>query len=355
MRSVVTGLVETLVRDAVRPAEPVASLYLGTPPDVNGHRLHELLRDLARHGADQATVAALAAGVDHAETAAFAAGGELLLRQPIPGAGVDLAAFAAPARVVPLLAWRQARPGYVAVVIDRTGADVTAVPHGTATGTTAVVEGPDDEIERNAPGGWSQPRYQRRAVDSWQHNAGRVAEAVAEEIRRVRADLLVVAGDVRAVQLLCRQLPTWVRHEVTVRHVGGGRAEDGSRADRLAATARVVAEHAATRTGALLARFTEACSPDGHGVAGVRATLRALAEARVGTLLIAPRPLDPRVAWFGPEATDVAVRRRPGLRSGALLDVAVRAALLTDAEVVVLDPATAGTPVDGIGALCRYH
>jgi hypothetical protein len=70
-------------------------------------------------------------------------------------------------------------------------------------------------------GGWSQPRYQRRAEDSWQHNAMAVADAVTQATRDLHAGLLLVAGDVRAVQLLRDHLPPETRRQVTLRSVPG--------------------------------------------------------------------------------------------------------------------------------------
>ena len=42
------------------------------------------------------------------------------------------------------------------------------------------------------------------------------------------------------------------------------------------------------------------------------------------------------------------------VRSGRLIDVAVRSALLSDAHVRVIPQGTPGQPAGGIGALCRY-
>lgn len=76
--------------------------------------------------------------------------------------------------LVPLIEADQRRFPHVVVLIDRKGADL----HGYRARGDDVddeideqVEGDDPVIERNAPGGWSQARYQRRALDSWRENA----------------------------------------------------------------------------------------------------------------------------------------------------------------------------------------
>ena len=50
------------------------------------------------------------------------------------------------------------------------------------------------QLRRVQPGGWSQSRYQRAAMEAWHHNAGDAAAATAELAERVGADVVVVAG-----------------------------------------------------------------------------------------------------------------------------------------------------------------
>jgi hypothetical protein len=235
------------------------------------------------------------------------------------------------------------------------------VPGGGAAESTWTVIGPDDEIERNAPGGWSQPRYQRRAKDSWQHNAAAVAQAVTRALRDLRAGLLLVAGDVRAVQLLRDHLPPAFRRQIILRHVPGGRGHDGSEAVRRAAIAEAVGGYVADRARAALERFTE--RGKGGTVEGEAATLSALAAGRIDTLLVNELVNndrdDERKAWYGPDtlcaASPDGIDGIDGDETGQpvagrLVDVAVRAALLTDAEVRVV-----GAPLrDGIGGVCRF-
>ncbi len=367
------------VRDLVRPVEPVAVVYLGAAPDVaNEYELEwstrwaPILEGLEGRGVDPQTITVLESAAHRfasaravrgaAPVALFAARGEMLGVFPAPSATwPDSVAFAAPAHVYPLLEWVQQHPAYVDVVVDRAGADLHLYPGGAAPAMSTTVSGPDDAIERPVPPGFlSQGRAARRAEDSWLHNARAVAARVQRAVEEVEARLLVVSGDVRAVQLLLENLPDRVVRMVEVRQVKGGRSADGSQQSRAASAVAAVAAAAEHQRERLLWLFGEERAPDGLAVEGEDATLAALAEGRVGTLLVVtPVVDDPRPAWFGVAGTEVAPAARPRptwshVGRGPLLDVAVRAALLSGAEVRVLRLRD-GTPAEGLGGLCRYR
>jgi hypothetical protein len=365
MNAALTALDFAAVRDLEEFPDPVASVYLGLEPETPTRnpeqlRLRSALGKLADQGADGATIEAVRAWADEitpypGELAVFAAGGQVRLAQSLPGhVRTDRVFFGAPAHLVPLMRWLQEHPAYAVVIIDRTGADITAVRAGAASGSTWEVKGPDDEIERNAPGGWSQPRYQRRAEDSWSHNAGAVAEEVIRTTRELAAGLLLVAGDVRAVQLLEDHLPPAMLRQVALHRLPGGRSPDGSAERRRELTVEIVERYAAERTAALLEEFA-AERTHGTATAGASATLEALARGQVRCLFVVDDPGDARTAWFGPAllcAADESQLPPADARwvKGRLVDVAVRAAVLTDAEIRVID----GGMDEGIGALCRF-
>jgi len=363
----------TLV-DVLRPGGRVASVYVGARTLEAGvdweARWHALTALLRRDGVAEPIIAefqhAIAQTSDirtaagSTELAAFAGadGQPLVLR--LPGLEQpDFAGYAGPAHVLPVLNWLQQRPPYVLVVTDRKGADIAACAGGCQPERTWPVQGPDDEIERNAPGGAAQPRYQHRAEDSWRHNAGAVAQAAAHALKQTRARLLIVSGDVRAVQLLSERLPAWVHDTVAVRHISGSRSADGSQSSRPATVAAVARAAADEVTSRQLAHFTEQRRPGGLAVEGEAATLTALARGQVATLLVAPEA-DGRTAWFGAEPTQVQPLTFPKPErwaqpaTGPLVDVAVRAALLTGAQARVLPPDSPGAPAEAIGGICRF-
>ncbi|MGE5156151.1 MAG: Vms1/Ankzf1 family peptidyl-tRNA hydrolase, partial [Betaproteobacteria bacterium] len=309
MNATMTALEPSAARSLAKDMQPSVSVYMNLQPEDPladagedlSLRWRRHAAQLSAHGADDATLAAVwrelaRQPASPARFAVFANRGSVRFRQILPGAsGVDVARFGAPAHVLPLLAYLQQHPPYVKVVTDRTGADLTAVPRGAAAGPTTVVVGPDDEIERNAPGGWAQGRYQHRAEDSWQHNAAVVAREVTRALHQVDARLLLIAGDLRAVQLLHDRLPAAVLPSLTVRRLPGGRQPDSSGPVRDAATADLVAEYADAETDDLLDRLDTGRGRGGLAVEGVAATLTALVQGRVDTLFVVDDPTDERI------------------------------------------------------------
>jgi hypothetical protein len=264
----------------------------------------------------------------------------------------ELAVVAPLPVLTPLVDWRQSLPPHVLVAIDRTGADVIGVRWDRRE-RAETVAGEDASITKSHPGGWSQQRYQARAENTWERNAGDVADAVARMARDVDAQFIAVGGDVRARGLLSEALPAELRE--LVRDATGTRADDGSPPDDLAeARADVVNRvHAA-----LLDRVDDGMA-NGVAARGLARTLEALAMGRVDVLLVHDDLTDERTAWFGPEPTQVG-RTADDLRAlgvddpveARAVDVAVRAALATSAGVRVL-PSPDRLP-DGFGALLRW-
>jgi Bacterial archaeo-eukaryotic release factor family 2 len=359
----------TRMADLLDGTQPVASVYFDLRATARSDaplRWRNLADGLADQGAPVALVEALAGRVlgsvpGPGVLAAFARGSTVALMTVLPGAELpDLARYGALPHLVPLLVWEQEHPARVVAVLDRTGADISVYPAGSTEPLDAIVTGPDDEIERNAPGGWAQGRYQHRAEDSWEHNSAAVADVLGRLLRRFGARLLLLAGDVRALQYLEEHLPNWVRTGVTVRRVTGGRSEDGSTERRAEQLAEQTLQIATERLETLLAEFADHLGTGGTAVEGADETLTALAAGRVRVLLLsADTPQQPR-AWFGPGPTEVTLRPdllqqagRPA-HEAALTDVAIRAALLTDAEVRIVPAGQRPSFSDGVAALCRF-
>ena len=352
-------------RALVMPHDPIAYAYVDLDNfgrDESVLRWTALADTLRAQGAPEATIAVmgdrvLAEPLAPATLAVFAdADATLLHARVLTDTRIaDRAGYAGPACVLPLLAWTQERPPFVLAVIDRAGADLTAGPGGGRQPRSWTVTGPDDEIERNAPGGWSQPRYQRRAEDSWRHNATTIADAIIAGVEEVDAQVVVLSGDVREVGLVDERLP---ESGLLVQHISGSRSRDGSQERRPGDLEQALRTAAHAQTDELLSQFRSRLNPGGLAVEGIRPTIEAIASGAVACLLVVDDRHD-ETAWYGPSGTDIyadhdaAVAAGQPVRAGHLTDVAVRAALLSDAHVRVLEPGSGG-PIEGIGALCRF-
>jgi hypothetical protein len=350
---------------------PFATVELTTEAAVeNAARLSEarwraLRQSLADAGAPEAVLEAVDPLVPDAHlqggglTVVANAGGVLLAEHHADRPRREVARWAPLPALVPLLLRRQATPPVLAVVTDRRGADLVALRPGTFEEVRREAGGDDFPVRKVSAGGWSQRRYQERAENTWEHNAEDVAAQAAKLAEQVNARLVLVAGDVRAVQLLQESLPQRLLDAVQV--IDGGRAADGS-LERLSEDLRPFIDEAVEAdTRALAEKFREEAGQQDRAVEGVAETLGALAMAQVEVLLINEELAtdDERTAWFGPEPAHLALDRNDleGLGvdapvEGRLLDVAVRAALGTSAGVRVVPRGL--TPAEGLGGLLRW-
>jgi Bacterial archaeo-eukaryotic release factor family 2 len=349
---------------------PFVSVYLATEGDVEQAALLVALRwknlrgDLHRDGVPEATLAA----IDPLVEGSHSAGSTLAVIATVEGVRFSESLPAPPPRdavvrhgplpdVLPLLAAAQAAVPHVAVLTDRTGADIAARFVDGGERSERVAGRVTPHIHKPQAGGWSQPRYHHRAETLWESNAGEVADALTRLVDQVRPRFVAAAGDVRAVQLLREHAPKRVRELIRV--VGG---EYHSLDAVFAAADQLVAAAVEADTRALLERFAEERGQRDRAVEGAAATLDALGRGQVGTLLVAgPWLDDQRTAWFGPRLPDVAAERDAlvalgvdGPTEGRLPDVAVRAVLGTGANVRVVDPGRPDGPGGGLGGLLRF-
>lgn len=358
------------LRELARHRGPVATIVLTTAGDVENasqltqRRWRALREDLAARGAPAPALDAINPLVPDAHTAGgclvaiAAADGSLLHREHAPDPpAADHAVYDNLAALAPLVRLRQAAPPYVLVIADRRGADIVTVARAAEPRETTV-EGDDAPIRKVMPGGWSQRRYQQRAENTWDANARDNAAAVAQACDRIGAELVVVAGDVRARELLVRHLPD--RYAARVTDIGGAaRTGDGSRDDIEQETRRWVATVGARHTVEVLEKFREERGQHDRAADGVDATFAALNASQVDALLVHDDWSDDRRACIGrdpiPVARDAATLeslRVDGIESGRLTDVAIAAALGTGAGVCIVP--RAGGPTDGLGAVLRW-
>ncbi|GAT70919.1 peptide chain release factor 1 [Planomonospora sphaerica] len=343
---------------------PFASAYLDTDRAVEQGgdqvrlRWEALSEQLA--GADKATLSALEKLFTDVSAAApgraaFAAGGEILhteaLAEPPRRA---TARWSALPHVMPLLAQRGENVPHVRVVIDHLGADVITVGSGAPRRTAVQVQ--DWPHQKTAQGGWSQRHYENNVEETWARNARAVAEAVDEEVRRVGAELVIVAGDPQSRPLLQDSLGKEASAVlVTVDH--GSRATGSDPLPFNQDVESAIDSWLDRRREELLERHREGSAKE-LAVSGLAATACALREGRVDTLLLVDRPDADGLLWVGPDGTQLAVERDEMQEWGVAepwqdrADAALaRAVCATDAALWFVPELDAP---DGVGAVLRF-
>jgi hypothetical protein len=238
--------------------------------------------------------------------------------------------------LVPIVEHRQRTLPHVVVATDRAGADVVAFDAGSVI-ATEVVEGDTEHIHRGHPGGWSQRRFQQRAENTWERNAGEVADTVRTVAREMAAlhppVLVAVAGEVRARTLVVEALeqpPLDGAPEIVAIETGDPDS---------------IAEETLRRLADLHARLqldvVERLRATPGSLTDADAVLRALDQGRVDAVLVTDRIDDP----IDEQAADV-------VHTDCVVDRAVLAALSTSASIVVV-PRVAEVS-DGLAAITRW-
>ncbi|MEQ8841092.1 MAG: Vms1/Ankzf1 family peptidyl-tRNA hydrolase [Acidimicrobiales bacterium] len=295
-----------------------ATVYLPSPSDnlEADDRFSIRRRNVAglldKAGASPATIATIETALENCEHGdgegfvVVARDEELVLvhetRRPIDG---DHVAVGPLPQLLPAIAATQHDLPHLAVLLDRTGADLFL-----RSGPGAVVaidesEGDDTRIQRSHPGGWSQRRFQQIAENAWENNAKDVVADILSAHPDV--ELLVVGGDVRAVGFFEEHVPERLR---PVLHAPGSRQSDHEAF--LAAADTLIADVVARQMTEVLQEVRGAVK-SGGGVEGDE-VLDLLSQGRVRRLIVGDDTLedDRPTAYFdlaggfrsGPEAPD---------------------------------------------------
>lgn len=350
---------------------PFTTIYLATPSETEDAaeqleiRWRNVLRDLADKGVDDATQQALteARGEhDRGNTRVMVASHgavHLAISLPQPPAEELVVVDSLP-QLVPLLDALHLQVPHVVVLADRKGADVLAYTAGPDPVESASVQNnrfPDRKVHA---GGWSAKRYNNDVEETWEASARDVASLVDRVSRDINARVIVANGDERALQLIGQHLPT----ELVDRFVeigGGGRHADGSESVISDDVLRVLSDTVAADTVELLEKYAEERGQEDRAADGVTATIDALRQSQVETLILTDARDRSRTGWCGPDAAHLALSadelRDLGVdnpQEATLDELLVRAALGTGAEVRFVGGDMEQSPSEGVGALLRY-
>ncbi len=329
-------------------------------------RWRGLREQLTEQGADEADLDAVGTAIQEHPAqpgryglAIFARGGEVVqlevLSEP-PAA--DEAHYGPLPHAMPLVAQRGEEVPYVRVLADRTGADLEGLAVGGSPRRQEVVGSETFPLRKVHGGGWSHRRYLQAAEESWKRNAGDVANAAVELAESVGAEVIVVGGDVRAVQLFAAKLPKRWQERVVQTDAGSRHAADDSALDDV--TIQAIADIASRHTNDAIERYQAQRGVDTAST-GLADVVTRLQRGQVDTVLLVNEPSSTDVLYIGPDDPTLVAANPELLRQSGVPDprrVRADAALLraiagTSAELFLVEPGQA--PLEhGIGAVLRY-
>ena len=287
------------------------------------------------------------------------ASGSVLLSAPVstrPPA--DVAEVGPLPRLLPLLADVTTRVPHVVVHADRTGADVSAYFDTGKVAGEVTVKGRTLHLKKVQGGGWAHHRYQHRTENQWRDNAHEIRETAMTLAEQVGAELIIGVGDERELTYVREGLAQpWDERWI---EVPGGRGQDGSE-ERVQERVRdTVALHVARQTLDLLEEFAQERGQLKRACDGVDDVVAALAKAQVQTLLLTTAADPSATLWFGDDPALLGTSREAvsvlggSPTEGPMLEVLVRAALATGADVQIVPHEPAQAPAAGVGAVLRY-
>jgi hypothetical protein len=282
--------------------------------------------------------------------------GSVVLDQPLVDAPArEIADWAPQPDVLPVLRQLAGRVPHVVVLIDRVGADITFVNLPERDDEQVSVEGETVHIRKFPGGGWAHHRYQHNTENIWIHNVDGVAKEIDAMVRRHAVRFVLVAGDVRARQILTDRAGSWSHLIVSMDE--GGRAAGASREPVDTREAELVAEHEA-RQIAESAEKVQAAAAHGLSVTGRDRVVEALRKGQVETLVLADDP-DGETLLVGGSPLELGVKQQDMDALGTHGTVVpadralVQAAVAGSSEVVVVPRAAMPDQVP-VAAVLRY-
>ena len=312
----------------------------GAPEDVVEAVRSRLLE--ANEGGEVATLRGRAIVV--------AADGSVVLDQPlVDSPRQEIAEWSPTPDLLPILRQLPGRVPHIVVVTDRVGADISVA---TLVGKPEIedeVEGDSFQIRKFQGGGWAHHRYQ--------HNADNVAERIASLVRRLHPAFVLVAGDIRARQILTdRASDLW--SDLIVSMDEGGRAAGADREPVDQRAAELVAEHEAREEADAVEKLASA-GAHGLAVTGKAAVVEALRKGQVETLVLADQqdPDDTLIVGNSPLELGVDQHDMDALGTHGTVvpaEGALLAATVASAAGVVVVPRAAMPGDIPVAAVLRY-
>jgi len=273
--------------------------------------------------------------------------GTLVLSEVLPGpmhAAESIGVGAVP-DLVPLVAHRPIDLPFLVVQVGKDGGGYRAfkLGHPATADDEERISGEtfDQHKVKGGFGDWKQPRWQSRTEEVWRQNTSEVASAIDKAVARLSPALIVVAGDLQARPMLIERLSSDARRLVS--EVPGGGFDEEVLGDHVrVALARVIAKHRHDLEDALRSHVGRG---DNQAVTGLGPVVEALQQAQGATIAldavaVGERTLlalgaAPWIATAPEQAAGV-----PVIGPVPAVCALVRAAVLTDAELVLVNAAS---------------
>jgi hypothetical protein len=336
-------------------------------------RVRGVAERLTEQGAPEAVVEAVRsrllegneggpAGTLRGRAVIVASDGSVVLDQALVDAPLrEVAEWGAQPDVLPVLRQLPGRVPHVRVLIDRTGADITYVGtpgqvHDDDT-DEQTVEGETFHLRKVRVGGWAHDHWQNSAENQWEANAARVAERITSYARRLSPQFVLIAGDVRARNILAGMADD-VWKDLVVTMDEGGRAAGADRAPVDEREGALVAEHEARECARVLEQV-QAAAAHGLSVTGTAYVVEALRKNQVETLVLADEPdreflfVGNTPLELGVDPADIGALGGRAAHETPAERALVAAAVTTKADVVVL-PRSAMPGDIPVAAVLRY-
>jgi peptide subunit release factor 1 (eRF1) len=248
-------------------------------------------------------------------------------------------------------------PRYAAVILDTNKAQIFVFGLGSTERTEQVV---NPKTRRNSKGGWSQARYQRRAVNVHEKHIKEVVETLDRLVREEQLQHIVIAGEEVALSILRNELPKQLTEKLV--DVTKWDRTAGEQ-DILQASLESLREKDAESDIEKVEEMLNAWKSGGLGVAGTEATMRALQNGQVDELIIAasPEALKPMQNLPDDAAPGEVVADTSAPQGTAdenrlkLSDELVTRAQQTAARVRFIEDPDLLADVGGVGALLRFR
>ncbi|HWV78575.1 MAG TPA: hypothetical protein VN027_14810 [Isoptericola sp.] len=379
---------------------PFATVYLDATPSAEAgdrdvaNRWRAVRRSLERQSAPAGVLDALEAAVLRPTRTAGAHGRVLIASDG--GVAVDRVLRNPPAvatgawlPVPVLLQAAQAADEAVdalCVAVDRSGADFWPCDAGGRPGAAReTFEGPNDEVSKTSSTGTKRAIIESRAEDSWKRNAAAVAAEIDRRVAESSPEVVLLTGDVRAVNLVRAELGQDAARR-TVEVAGGGRGP-GVRADTFeAAVEDALDSYRERRREVVLAEYRQDQGREEGAVSSIDDVVAVLARGQVKALVLAEQIandaasalaataggaggaggadglLGGRTLWIGPDPMHIATSRADladlgvtdGLEELPATSALLRAAIAQDAGLTFA-PEGSVELMDGVGATLRWH